>query len=116
MFPLYALNPVECQDIGYRRSGINHSSLFRTIKNMNLLDQARRRVFRQFFLVLIIGFVAIGTIGCISVPLLVSVTHKHEAESTKENREGNEAIMRKLEAMEKRMEKMERKLDAQSGH
>lgn len=65
----------------------------------------------------IIGFsLALGLVGgsisgCVSIPPLVSVTHKHEAK----NESSDDQLLRKLEVMERRLEAMERKIDAQAG-
>ena len=60
---------------------------------------------------LALGILGGSLSGCISIPPLVSVTHKHEAR----NESSEDQLLRKLEAMERRLEAMERKIDAQAG-
>ena len=60
---------------------------------------------------LALGVLGSSLSGCISIPPLVSVTHKHEAG----NESSEDQLLRKLEAMERRLEAMERKIDAQAG-
>ena len=60
---------------------------------------------------LALGILGGSLSGCISIPPLVNVTHKHEAR----NESSEDQLLRKLEAMERRLEAMERKIDAQAG-
>lgn len=63
---------------------------------------------------LALGIIGGSLSGCISIPPLVSVTHKHESR----NESSEDQLLRKLDAMERRLEAMERKIDAQhqGGH
>jgi hypothetical protein len=80
---------------------------------MNILSvSGKGKKLSQFIgFCLVLGILAGSLSGCISIPPLVSVTHKHEAR----NESSEDQLLRKLEAMERRLEAMERKIDVQAG-